>query len=182
MTAFTQWQPFETWIDGQKTEGQCKLTLHQEYIDIGPSHSSEPDPSWQFTDAAGHFHAFDSKGKTPTLSEHRETYWCSDCRDDHEDITLHCSVCNEGVEPRYERVRTSNQTIPGERHWELIVPVEVLPIRKEVSVRVRTTGDLDMFGVMTSQSIRTISTAGNEVATAETVLTGWLEIRLRGKS
>jgi hypothetical protein len=64
------------------------------------------DGSWRFTDAAGHPHhcAYDAADHYPTLTlvtATRETYWCSDCEDEHEheDAHLECRQCHEVVRP-----------------------------------------------------------------------------------
>lgn len=63
---------------------------------------SDISASWKFTDAAGHVHhcEYDAADHYPTLREISDgTWWCADCRDEHEDSHLECRLCGEQVTP-----------------------------------------------------------------------------------
>src|SRR5258706_15982310 len=46
---------------------EAQFAIEIERIDVTTLGHSEPDMAWEFTDSAGHFHAFDHEGKLPTL-------------------------------------------------------------------------------------------------------------------
>lgn len=56
------------------------------------------DPDWEQVDEAGHKHSGDNLYKTLREVED-ETYWCSDCRDDHTDSHLECKKCKQEIHP-----------------------------------------------------------------------------------
>jgi hypothetical protein len=67
---------------------------------LGP----EPDPSWSLTDAAGHLHKpevrDDRVRSYPTLATVvTDTYWCDDCRDEHDTTMQVCIGCGEVIHP-----------------------------------------------------------------------------------
>jgi hypothetical protein len=63
---------------------------------------SDINADWKFTDAAGHEHHcdYDAADRYPTLREVWDgTWWCDDCRDEHEDTHLECRQCGEHIRP-----------------------------------------------------------------------------------
>lgn len=63
------------------------------------SNLPEPDPRWRYTDSNGHEH-YRAERDWPTLEwvvDH--TYWCGDCRDEHDEGHYACRMCGEPVEP-----------------------------------------------------------------------------------
>lgn len=81
----------------------------------------ELDKKWFDVDANGHFHSYsiyDKDKPLPTLyiETQEKTYFCSDCREEHLEITsnYHCVICKVVVTPKYEFVRDSAIShIPG---------------------------------------------------------------------
>lgn len=82
----------------------------------------EPDPSWSFTDAAGHTHRWVAKagfslwwtGTVPTIGPAVVgTYWCEDCQDDHEETEQRCLLCREVVRPGYVRSMCRREILIG---------------------------------------------------------------------
>lgn len=76
------------------------LEIEQAMIDVTSS-SPRPDPNWQFTDAAGHPHAYGSKDhRFPTLVlRSGEPYWDDDLEDEVSDSWYECPLCGEKVKP-----------------------------------------------------------------------------------
>lgn len=72
-----------------------------------------PDPTWTFTDGAGHFHAYDSAGKLPTLGRVVTHLDCDGTcggvcdGEGYSKIEYQCPLCDEYVKPR---------TVRGQRH------------------------------------------------------------------
>lgn len=79
------------------------------------------DPTWAFTDASGHFHAYDGDGKLPTL---RRLPIAKDCDGTCGDIcqgdgytawAYQCILCDEFIEPRtrrgFQRLGTTSRKV-----------------------------------------------------------------------
>lgn len=76
------------------------LTVTREVIRV--DYLSDADAGWAFTDTAGHAHHcdYDAVDRYPTLRTVSEgPYWCTDCRDEHEDTHLECRRCGEVIRP-----------------------------------------------------------------------------------
>jgi hypothetical protein len=79
-----------------------------------------PDPAWTFTDSAGHFHAYDSDGKLPTLSAVLTHVDCDgSCGgicdgDGYSRTERQCPLCDEYVVPATRRglVRVDTRSDP----------------------------------------------------------------------
>lgn len=89
----------------------ANLVFEQTYdtIDLGPN-AVEPDPDWVFTDPAGHEHSYArtrgtnlwGRPRLDCLTVHTvvtATWWCADCRDEHEDREVRCVSCDAPVTP-----------------------------------------------------------------------------------
>jgi hypothetical protein len=68
------------------------------------SRAARPDPGWSSTDARGHFHAYDSDGKLPTLvASNRQIPCDGSCRnwdcDGYSERVHQCALCGEQVQP-----------------------------------------------------------------------------------
>lgn len=75
-----------------------ELRAEVEQVEV-TSDLPRPDPNWRFTDAQGHEHYRDTDGEYPTLrTVVDETYWCSDCNDEHTDTHLECAICGETIQ------------------------------------------------------------------------------------
>jgi hypothetical protein len=109
-------------------------------IDVSSFTASKPDMTWEFIDAAGHFHAYDHEGKLPTIV-HREEYieveredaeftvqgddadddsvWDDDDYRDGYSIThIECALCGAAVTP--QRVPADpHRMIPGRTDYRL---------------------------------------------------------------
>jgi hypothetical protein len=78
--------------------GFWTVTRSQEMISV-ISDLPEANPNWRYTDEAGHEHRWTGDGY-PTLRWVTDfTYWCQDCRDDHEDGHRECLICGEHIVP-----------------------------------------------------------------------------------
>jgi hypothetical protein len=135
----------------------CQIMTTQESQTIW-SMGSKADEKWSFTDAAGHFHAYDQSSERdhyPTLLMRVEQVPC--VHDDHDDdcdgantTHWHCRICDEEVEPgRIPGPHSS--VIAGLRSWEAKVglPVaEAWAMRGErVSLRMVVGENRELFGL-----------------------------------
>lgn len=147
-------RPLALYVDGVEiSTNRIRLSVEVEQIDVRTiSKATEADPAWSFTDAAGHFHAWSKDSTLPTLrSQLDESYYCGQCRDEHEgELQWVCMICAAVVKPGTRvRAKQPPSTMPGRKSWR----VEGLPFDQppregvQVSVRVVT---LPAFGVVGS--------------------------------
>lgn len=108
----------------------CTVEVEQEWIDISTGIATKPDPTWEYTDPAGHYHTHDKAGDLPTLKPTEVHVPCTggcglddDQPCDGYTVTeYHCAICGAQVEPRYvpdEAAR--NRQIPGLKHWKITI-------------------------------------------------------------
>lgn len=139
--------------DGPVLAGRLEVT--QQIIDVSTAMATKPDLGWELIDANGHFHAYASDGKLPTmitksrhvdcdLSHEDDDPWGEDDCEGY-DVTEHfCRVCDELVDPK--RLPTSGQrSMPGLKSWVITV-VGDRQIEGPVSVRFAIDGKV-YFGV-----------------------------------
>lgn len=111
-------------IDGHE------IRMYREVIDVS-SALPGPDPSWRYTDTAGHEHCYDDGYPTLELVTVSEPYWCPDCHEEHEgDTELRCRLCGEQVTPG-TRVSSNGQAMA----WRVEYYIDDEPAT-EVQVRV----------------------------------------------
>lgn len=92
------------------------------------------DPSWEFTDGAGHWHGFtEGNGFLPTLDRDGEVTWCrgrrcgnADCPGFHVPAYT-CKICAELVTPRFGPPLTAATAIPTVGHWSATVAHDLHP-------------------------------------------------------
>lgn len=146
------------------------LRVDTEPIDISTMSDVQPELSWSFTDAAGHFHAYDQEGKTPTLRTEYEEYWCDDCHEEHTNSWLVCIICSEAIEPKTVDRGPTRKWIPGRTEHTLTVRHSgiPLPVGRQVSVHLTEGDSRELFGIMWPGSA-TFSPDG-----AEETLSGFL--------
>ena len=104
------------------------------------SYMPEPDPEWRYTDAAGHEHYREGPRYPTLMTAHDYTYWCEDCRDEHDVTHLECSLCGEHIVPGTRPASPTGTWIPGEAQMTLTVTGlgDVAP-GDEVDVEIRGT-------------------------------------------
>lgn len=102
---------------------QSRLVIEDEHIDI--TTEFEPDPTWEYVDPAGHYHARSTGDPAfPTLKTLREHVDCD--RPAHEDCegytrtTYQCLVCEALVEPRHRRTE-GRRFMRGMQSWSVEV-------------------------------------------------------------
>jgi hypothetical protein len=78
------------------------------------SYSPRPDPDWTDTDSHGHTHTRTSNTWRWVVTD---VYWCSDCRDEHEDGEYRCNACGERVIPGTLPASPFPEFIAGPRHY-----------------------------------------------------------------
>ncbi len=169
----------ECLINGASVEcSDFSVERNTEYVDVGTC--SKPDPEWSFTDAAGHFHAYDKDGHVPPIEPVIiESYYCEDCRDEHDEYQRQCLLCHEHIKPGTKSLW--GKRIPGQTTTTHTIEVvgQVSP-GDRVSVVVRVQG-LEWFGILRSSG--TTFRAGNELTrtTYRTTYTGALYERMKAK-
>lgn len=134
-------------VDGKPAKGT--LTIDQDWIDVTMSVESRPDPSWEYTDTYGHFHAWADDRTLPTLKAESVHVPCGhndECEGYHTD-EYRCLICQEEVFPAHivDTNPPPRQT-PGRTH----VTVEVdafVPIGWQASI---VAGPY--FGIVTATS------------------------------
>ncbi len=120
----------------------------------------EPDRTWQHTDPAGHFHAFDHESKLPTLNAIPEHVDCDGscggvCEGEGYTITRHeCLVCRAPVEPAWVpdmEARTTGTPVLGLKDWNARVDgaaIEMIDhlVGERVSVVITEEDGRTLFG------------------------------------
>ena len=133
------------YIDGTGVE-RVELRIDTERIDVSSDRATKPDPQWTFSDAAGHFHAWASDGKLPTLEPYQVP--CDGmCRDPEHTITVYrCRICKASVEPAVVS-DAGPRSMAGRTSYSVTVfGGQLRDIGDEVSVRI-VTGHREVFGV-----------------------------------
>jgi hypothetical protein len=102
---------------------QISLEANREAIPVSVMDDVQPDLTWNFTDAAGHTHCFNSvTGKVDSIESVKTGEWyCGDCREIHEEFELRCKACGEKVEPKYHHLGPATRTVPGLASYSVIV-------------------------------------------------------------
>lgn len=167
--------------NGPGAPGQ--LTVEREQIDIFVATKSEPDMDWEYVDTAGHFHAFTTDGKLPTLDTREEHVDCGHPEDGEDecegyDVTVYfCRICGATIKPEYEVTHPSGpESIAGRMSWQVQVPVYI-KLGDWVSVKV-VSGKQVFFGA--GQPVR--YSAGNDLTggiAVETTIVGAGELGQR---
>lgn len=98
-----------------RTSPPYTITIEQEQAEITLGPQRVLDPSWRWTDNAGHEHYVAKNGKPlPTLDwVVTATWWCQDCRDDHEEGEYRCRICGQAVQPGTRIDPGGSQFRPG---------------------------------------------------------------------
>lgn len=163
-------------VDGFRYDGT--LTVEQERIFVGTDRATKPDPSWEFVDKAGHWHAYSEDGSLPTLRtapKHRPCDGaCGEGCDGSIEVRYRCRICDKRVRPARvpdEAARTA--TMPGMKSWSVTIKGVDPPPRRsftsgaKVSVRAE-------FGLRTYFGIATFSGGGRMDSS------GWWSLELVG--
>lgn len=80
-----------------------------------------PDRSWTHVDSHGHEHAFFGSD-LPTLEwVITRTYWCEECRDEHEEGKWRCRQCGDVVSPVWLHTGPYSFLVPGLREVAIVV-------------------------------------------------------------
>lgn len=136
-------------IDGQAVRvGTVRIDQQTEAI-ISAS-DLRPDPEWQHTDTASHFHAFTADGKLPTLRATLTHVPCDgSCGrgcEGYDENTYTCVICGEPVEPRWVDHGPRTELMPT-TSTATVVALTDRPVRADqVSVRAELV-DGELFGV-----------------------------------
>lgn len=83
---------------------------------VGTFSGRELDPTWRYTDEAGHRHYAEGKNY-PTLEWYVDSIeYCDECQEDHESGHWVCPLCLESIKPGE---RAAKQYIPGMVHYKI---------------------------------------------------------------
>lgn len=122
-------------VDGQNSVGNAAV-----YIDMDITRPvtvpNPPDHTWTFTDANGHFHAYNANGTLPTL----------DAESNGNGPSYYCKVCRLPITPA---VLNTPADMPVTIHppWATRVTLNSLPVLERVVVRAQPAGQPTHFGV-----------------------------------
>lgn len=151
----------------------CQIIIDHQ-VEMVTSLGSKPDPNWSFTDAAGHFHAYDQTPGMdyPTLRRRIEVVPCyepdhgEDC--DGASIThLHCVICDEEIEPGLIS-GPHTEGLPGRTSWSAKVtmpPDEAFGLPEVVSLCAEFGNHGTVFGLAAVEA----TTVSGDRATVELV-------------
>lgn len=139
------------WIDGAGPF-PGRLDIDHEVRTERFGQLSEPDLDWEFTDAAGHFHAYAAEGGLPTLDRTSRHVECEggcglgDSCEGYDVWVYHCRICGEEIEPGLITRYDVTKTYPGLTSWGVQVHGADHPSNDIVSVRCRW-NDREWFGM-----------------------------------
>jgi len=154
------------------TPVECELDYQVERIDVTTISGTEPNPAWEFVDAAGHYHAYDTEMKVPTTRQvafpmpHDDNCPQHDLDDDYLDdyaielvddvnhaddepcegwtrYETQCELCGEQIAPG--RRPQGPKSIPGRSSWTLKVPGQY-SLTDRVSIKVTAGSRTTFFG------------------------------------
>lgn len=96
------------------------LRMEQDLIPID-TNLPQPDKNWRHTDSHDHDHSWqEGPDHYPTLEWIvDDTWWCTDCEDDHQDGHWACRLCGEEVTPGQRPPPTWRQYLPGQKSYYL---------------------------------------------------------------
>lgn len=115
----------EIWVNDQGPF-HGSLSIDTDMIDVTSDRDSyKPDPEWEYVDKAGHWHAFTSDGKHPTLERYEKPVPCDGscggvCGGEGTTETRYrCRACGKRVKPYFvvDVPAFTPQRIPGRTSW-----------------------------------------------------------------
>lgn len=142
----------KVWVDGVPATGV--LSIEQEVRTERFERLDDPDLDWEYTDPAGHFHAWAKDKTLPTLVTSRRDVPCNggcglgpSC-EGYSDVLWHCRICEAVVEPGTVTEFNATRRFPGLKHWSLAAHggVELWNCDREVGVRFQH-DDREWFGI-----------------------------------
>jgi hypothetical protein len=139
-----------------------RLTITQEWTRVRSERATKPDPSWTFTDDAGHWHAFAESTKDgmaadlPTLDRETIQMPCDGscggtCGGEGYSVPrFTCRACGQVVEPRWipdVEAQTVGTLIEGLKDWMLEVENfdRSLHYQGDEQLSIRMDADADTF-------------------------------------
>jgi len=166
--------------------GQLEVEQHVERV--RSERATKPDPSWEFTDEAGHWHAFASEGELPTLTGTPVDVPCDGscgglcggegCRI----VRYNCRGCGQEVQPEYVpdwEARTRGVQVFGLKEWRVTIEdtwSDAYETGRAVSVR-HDTDAVTHFGIGVIVNL-SVSDGSTAMVTVTIVGTGPLGQRL----
>lgn len=139
------------YVNGVGTDA-VEVMVHHD-VEVVRSRGPRFDEGWSFSDAAGHFHAYNTEQVPfPTLDSESVAMPCDGscggvCEGEGYDVTKYsCRICDEEIEPGLIHGEYSI-SIPGRSSWEAKVRTrDQLPTAGLVSVRL-VADDVELFGI-----------------------------------
>lgn len=128
----------------------CELTITTENIEVRAAQEASPDHRWEHWDSNGHYHAWTSSEKLPTLTRQEVPQPCDGscggfCNGEGYTATeWRCRLCDELVDPGCIIRQDVHKSIPGTTSWEVTATVES-PGRDFVSLHI-VAGKRTYFG------------------------------------
>lgn len=120
----------------------------------------DPDPTWSYTDLAGHAHRWIER-IVPTLVRVVDGhYWCELCRDEHETDHEECRECGEWIVPEVIHRGPHSFTVPGMLEAWVEVEITHAPGLTEAKIVVPRTSE-------EAEAIEQLAHAGNGAALIE---------------
>lgn len=166
----------EVWVN-DKGPFLGSLQIDTEVIDVTSSRDSyKPDPKWEYVDKAGHWHAFTSDGKHPTMERYEKPVPCDgSCGgvcggEGYSETRYRCRACGKRVKPNFvvDKPAFTPQRIPGRSDWRVNVAgrFEAMPaVRHPDQVTVRVTQDgRTFFGLAALGDFSYCSDGTSEIA------------------
>lgn len=90
-----------------------EIRQEREAIQVSSIGSHVADPTWVHVDSQGHEHRFVGRDIPTVEWAITRTYWCEDCRDEHDEGEYRCVKCGEVVEPRWNFTGPQTMMVPG---------------------------------------------------------------------
>lgn len=121
-----------------------KFSREQEMIDARTRvRPTKPDPKWNYTDSAGHFHAYNVESNFSIFTAEeifvaRSSGWGEDYEEWRESVGWNCILCGERI-PTPKRIADMNARdyIPGRLSW---------------SIKFENVNEPKLWGLISSQS------------------------------
>jgi hypothetical protein len=94
-----------------------ELRIETDQIEV-TSNPPKPDKNWRYTDQQGHEHYWQD-GYPTLVTIVDKTYWCGECRDEHEEMHLECPICHEHITPGMVGPSGFREFVPGRTSYWL---------------------------------------------------------------
>jgi len=172
---------------GPPVRGRLEVDQHVEWV--RSERATRPDPAWEFTDDASHWHAFAKDGELPTLRGTSVQVPCDGscggvCGGEGYTVVRYtCRACDQEVQPNYLpdwEARTRGTPVLGLKEWSVQIEdawSDAYQLGKAVSVRHDAAGTT-LFGIGAIANLERTFDGTTDLMTATIAGTGPLGQRL----